>query len=128
MSGLDVNAQALAEALAAGLDVSEGRADQAVELFCRSAAELVVTSGVLIHIAPEDLTAAMQSIIDASSKYVLAVEYEADTAQEVEYRGYAGRLWKRPYGKLYEALGLSLVEFGPAAGFDQCTYWLLEKP
>lgn len=127
MSGLDVNRGALEEATAAGFDVVEGRADQAAEMFGAGAAELVMTSGVLIHIAPADLPAAMQAIVDASSKYVLAVEYDAQEEAEVAYRGHVGRLWRRPFGKLYEAMGLSLIETGEAPGYDQCTYFLLEK-
>lgn len=128
MSGIDVNRAALDHAQAAGLDVVEGRADQVLELFGPQAANLVVTSGVLIHIAPEDLTPVMQSIIATSSQYVLAVEYDAQEEAVVEYRGHLDKLWRRPYGRLYEALGLSLVEFGERAqGYDQCAWWLLEK-
>lgn len=91
--------------------------------------EMVFTSGVLIHIPPEDLKAMMTSIVEASSHYVLAIEYEAEEETEVEYRGHKGKLWKRPYGKLYQDLGLKLVETGEAGqGFDRCTFWLLKKP
>ena len=54
-------------------------------------------------------------------------EYAAETETEVEYRGHKGKLWKRPYGALYEALGLTLRDHGPAEGFDACEFWLLEK-
>lgn len=127
MSGIDVNRQALDLAQAAGFDVEEGRADQVVEMFGEGAAELVITSGVLIHIAPDDLTAAMTAIRDASSHYVLAIEYDSDVEREINYRGNTGRLWARPFGKLYEALGMSLVEMGVANGYDSCNYFLMEK-
>lgn len=127
MSGVDVNQQALEKAQTAGFDVHIGSADQVVELFGEKAAELVITSGVLIHIAPEDLKAAMQAIVNVSSQYVLAIEYESQTEEEINYRGNTGKLWKRPFGKLYEELGLSLVETGQAQGYDQCAYWLMEK-
>lgn len=90
--------------------------------------DLVFTAGVLIHIAPEDLKAVMQSIIDASEKYVLAVEYASDKEEEVEYRGHTGKLWRRPFGKLYQDMGLKPVKEWPAGdGFDRCTAWLLSK-
>lgn len=127
MSGIDVNRQALDLAQAAGFDVEEGRADQVVEVFGEGAAEMVITSGVLIHIAPEDLAAAMTAIRDASSHYVLAIEYDSDREREINYRGNAGKLWARPFGKLYEALGMSLVETGVAQGYDSCNYWLMER-
>lgn len=90
--------------------------------------DLVFTAGVLIHVGPESLKSVMQAIIDASEKYVLAVEYAADEETEVEYRGHAGKLWRRPFGKLYQDMGLKLVKEWPAGdGFDNCTAWLLER-
>lgn len=90
--------------------------------------ELAFTTGVLIHIAPEHLESTMQRMVDASCDYVLAAEYDADTEIEIEYRGEAKKLWKRPYGKLYESMGLVLVDSGKPEGFNDCTYWLLRKP
>lgn len=128
MSGMDVNRSAIEEAQAAGFDVVEGTADQAVQEFGLGVCDLAITSGVLIHIAPEDLVPSMAAIRDVSRRYVLAIEYEADTAQEVEYRGHKGKLWKRPFGRLYADLGLSLVEYTPnVEGYDRCAAWLLER-
>jgi pseudaminic acid biosynthesis-associated methylase len=128
MSGVDVNQSALQEAMNEGLDVIEGRADEVSALFGPGSADMVITSGVLIHIAPEDLTASMQAIVTAAKKFVIAIEYESDTAEEVLYRGHKGRLWKRPYGRLYEALGMKVVEYQKnAQGFDQCAAWILSK-
>lgn len=91
--------------------------------------DLVFTAGVLIHIAPESLKAVMQSIIDASEKYVLAVEYESSAEIEVTYRGHEGKLWRRPFGRLYQDMGLKLVKEWPAGdGFDNCQAWLLVRP
>ena len=90
--------------------------------------DLVFTAGVLIHISPEGLKAVMQSIIDASEKYILAVEYDWPVEIEVTYRGHEGKLWKRNYGKMYESMGLKLVKEWPAGdGFDRCQAWLLLK-
>ena len=127
MSGVDVNQEALEKAQISGFDVHVSPADKIAEIFGEQAADMVITSGMLIHVAPEDLKATMQAIVDCSSQYVLAIEYEADAEQEVEYRGNKGKLWKRPFGKLYQELGLSLVETGNATGYDKCTYWLMEK-
>lgn len=90
--------------------------------------DLVFTAGLLIHIPPEALKTVMQAIIDASEKYVLAVEYEASQEEEIPYRGHEGKLWRRPFGKLYEDMGLKLVKSWPAGeGFDRCTAWVLSK-
>lgn len=127
MSGVDVNHEALEQCVAEGFDVVNAPATEIVDTFGPHAAQMVITSGVLIHIPPEQLVDTMQAIIAASSQYVLAIEYDAPTQVEVEYRGHAGRLWKRPYGAIYQQLGLSLVETGVAEGYDDCTYWLLSK-
>lgn len=127
MTGVDYNEDALREANAEGFDVEVMPGNKVAEFFGADACELSFTCGVLIHVPPDDLMQTMCAIRDVSSQFVLAVEYDSDVAREIEYRGQAGLLWKRPYGKLYEDLGLSLVETGVAEGFDQCTYWLLEK-
>ena len=94
--------------------------------------ELVYTSGVLIHVPPEELGAMMGAIVKASCDYVLAIEYESDQEEEVEYRGHTGKLWRRPYGKMYQDMGLELIETGKLGGddgFDKngVTFWLLRK-
>lgn len=128
MSGVDVNDAALVKAMVAGFDVENAVGSKVVDLFGVGSCELALTAGCLIHVAPEDLQITMAAIRDVSSQYVLAVEYAADVETEVEYRGHAGKLWKRPYGKLYEELGgLTLIETGQARGFDRCDYWILER-
>ena len=126
LSGVDVNLDALKEAQAEGFDVVEAPADHVVQIFGPQAAQMVVTSGVLIHVVPQDLKRTMTAIRDVSSQYVLAIEYDSPEEREIEYRGNTGKLGARPFGVLYEELGLSLVESGDAQGFDQCRYWLLE--
>lgn len=120
--GHDVNERAVIQAEAAGLNVV---LDNSI---ADGSYDLVFTAGVLIHIAPKDLHKQMRAIVKASSDYVLAVEYAADTEEEVEYRGHAGKLWKRPYGQLYADMGLTLVTHKHApAGFDRCEAWLLRR-
>lgn len=130
LRGIDVNEEAVAEARAEVLDARVIEGERAGTCW-PGRFDLVFTAGVLIHVAPEDLPAMMVSIINASSKWVLAVEYEDSEEREIEYRGHMGRLWKRPFGLQYESLGLDLEAYGtlaPGDGFDQCSYWLLRKP
>jgi pseudaminic acid biosynthesis-associated methylase len=124
VSGNDVNEQALYQCNAAGIS-----AWNVMPSTLRR--ELVFTCGVLIHIAPEDLKATMQAIINASCDYVLAVEYFSVHEEELVYRDHLGKLWKRDFGKLYCELGLKLVNegwVGNEDGFDNCAWWLLRKP
>lgn len=64
--------------------------------------DLVFTSGVLIHISPEDLETALEEIYRVSKRYIWGFEYYADRYTEVKYRGNKGLLWKGDFCKLYE--------------------------
>ncbi len=125
--GLEVNAAAAEEARQAGFDVQALPALALPTVHEAGSMDLVFTAGMLIHVPPQDLEATMRAIVEASGRYVLAIEYEAEDTEMVEYRGHKDRLWKRPYGKLYQALGLKLLSQGVAGGFDDCTYSLLER-
>jgi pseudaminic acid biosynthesis-associated methylase len=124
--GIDVNDRAVAEARRKGLHTVLGSIYDIGALYFETF-DLVCTSGVLIHVAPAELEAAMRNVIAASRRWVLAVEYESDQEEGVLYRGNTDRLWKRPFGRLYEAIGLKLVSDSKAEGFDRCRSWLLEK-
>lgn len=97
--------------------------------------DLVFTSGVLIHINPDDLLLSMEKMYHHSRKYILIAEYFNRTPVEIEYRGERNRLFKRDFGKLfYENFPCKLVDVGflwgplyDSAGFDDLTYWLFEK-
>ena len=94
--------------------------------------DLAFTAGVLIHIAPDDLPAALREMHRVTRRYVLAIEYFAEETTPVNYRGHEGYLWKRHFLHDYqtEFPNLALVRsgfFGPEEGFDHCHWWLLEK-
>lgn len=92
--------------------------------------DIAFTAGVLIHVPSPALANTMEQIITLSRQYVISIEYEAETETEIAYRGEMGLLWKRPYGKLYEDMGLELLGSAflpPESGFDNCQYRLLRK-
>lgn len=122
--GHDVNYDAVLQARSAGLDVTH--AERWPEDAFLYRVDLSFTAGVLIHIAPKELPSMMRQIVGTSADYVLAVEYAADKEEEVLYRGQSGMLWRRPYGQLYQDMGLQLVkEWDAGPGFDRCTAYLL---
>lgn len=126
--GVEINQHAIGQAKSLGFDVHESSAS-ALEVF-RGCFDLTFTAGVLIHIPPSEINAVMDGIAKASRRYVLAVEYYAAVEEQVEYRGGMDRLWKRPYGRMYEDMGLKMIDQGfvdSSFGFDSCTWWLLEK-
>ena len=63
--------------------------------------DLVFTSGVLIHINPDDLITAMREIYRCTSEYIWGFEYYEDKYSEIPYRGRRNLLWKAPFAKLY---------------------------
>lgn len=69
--------------------------------FCDGFFELVFTSGVLIHLSPEDIGAALGEIHRCTRRYVWGMEYFSERWEEVPYRGEAGLLWKCDFARLY---------------------------
>lgn len=94
--------------------------------------DLAFTSGVLIHISPETVHAAIDELHRVSRRWIVAIEYDHPVEQEVRYRGHTSALWKRDHGKLWQARHPGLVrvrtlELGAADGYDDCTAHLFEK-
>ncbi len=63
--------------------------------------DLVFTSGVLIHIAPEDLPKAADEIYRCTSKYIWGLEYYSPHLTEVNYRGHKALMWKMDYARFF---------------------------
>jgi pseudaminic acid biosynthesis-associated methylase len=63
--------------------------------------DVVFTSGVLIHIAPQDLPRAMDEIHRCARTFIWGMEYYAPTVTEVNYRSHSGLLWKMDYAQCY---------------------------
>lgn len=125
LRGIEINQDAAYQASCAGLWVNH-------TMDLADSADLVFTAGVLIHIPDEKLIETMESIIENSFEYVLAIEYDSHTGavEEVNYRGNDGMLWRRDYGAIYESLGLEVIHenhVSAADGFDDCKVWLMRK-
>jgi pseudaminic acid biosynthesis-associated methylase len=63
--------------------------------------DVVFTSGVLIHVAPEDLPRAMDEIHRCARTFIWGMEYYAPSVTEVNYRSHTGLLWKMDYARRY---------------------------
>lgn len=63
--------------------------------------DLVFTSGVLIHIAPEDIKDAINEVYRVSKRYIWGFEYFSEKYTEVEYRGEKNLLWKANFAQIY---------------------------
>ncbi len=62
---------------------------------------LVFTSGLLIHIAPEDITAVLDEIYRCTKQYIWCFEYYSDVHTQIDYRRHANLLWKANFSKLF---------------------------
>ena len=97
------------------------------------AVEMSFTTGVLIHIPPEELPQAVDELYRVSSKYIFMSEYFADQPEDIPYKGQTGLLFKRDFGKfmLERHPTLKVVDYGflwrEAGGADNGNWWLFEK-
>ena len=112
------------------LDVFEGTAFDLP--FKDGRFDLVFTSGVLIHIGPDQLGAALAEMARVSRRYLLTIEYDHEREVEIAYRGHAAALWKRDHAAAVTAHcpGFARIRTGflrPADGYDDCTYHVFER-
>ena len=94
---------------------------------------MAFTSGVLIHIHPDDLLDSMGEIHRVAKRYVVCIEYFSDKPEMIPYRGHDDRLFKRDFGSYYldNFPDLSVVDYGFSwkrlTGLDNLTWWVFEK-
>lgn len=96
--------------------------------------DLTFTSGVLIHINPDHLSAVYENLYKKSRRFVLVAEYYNPSPVTINYRGNTDRLFKRDFaGDLIDRFGMKLVDYGFSykrdnwAPQDDVSWFLLEK-
>ncbi len=97
--------------------------------------DLVFTSGVLIHINPNELNSVYDLLFSTSRRYICLIEYYNSTPIEISYRGHRNKLFKRDFaGEMLDKFpSLQLVDYGFVYHRDNCfplgdgTWFLLEK-
>ncbi len=62
---------------------------------------LIFTSGVLIHISPDNILKAIKEIYRCSSRYIWGHEYFSEEHTAVPYRGRSSLLWKADFARIY---------------------------
>ena len=129
--GVEPNAKARDKLTERGFKAINGVAQQIP--LPDASADLAFTAGVLIHIHPDDLTAAYREIHRVSSRYILSLEYFADRPEQKSYWGSDDQLFKRDFGELWLELfpELKIAGYGfvwrRASGVDNLNWWLFEK-
>ncbi|HBV96584.1 MAG: pseudaminic acid biosynthesis-associated methylase [Peptococcaceae bacterium BICA1-7] len=97
--------------------------------------DLAFTVGVLIHLNPDMLPKVYDVLYKSSKKYIMVAEYYNPTPMEVNYRGHAGKLFKRDFaGEIMDRHNdLELVDYGflyrrdNNFPMDDATWFLMKK-
>ena len=117
------------------VDAADARAGTASAIdLPDGAADLAFTSGVLIHIHPDQLAPSIAEIHRCAARWIVAIEYFSDKPEMIPYRGHDDRLFKRDFGGLWLDTfpDLRVTGYGFAwkrvTGLDNLTWWLFEKP
>jgi pseudaminic acid biosynthesis-associated methylase len=104
LHGIELQAYALQLLKLRAREIHTIQASADVIPFKNSSFDLVFTSGVLIHIHPSTIPKVVQEIHRCTSKYILGLEYFADSPTQyidVSYRGRTELLWKSNYPQIY---------------------------
>lgn len=89
------------------------------------------TSGVLIHIHPDNLLDAMKEMYRVTKKYIICAEYFSPELREVNYHGEQA-LWTRDFGSMWldnfplRCLGVTFM-WKRTSLIDNLTVWIFEK-
>jgi len=97
--------------------------------------DLTLIKGVLIHINPDFLLQAYETLYRATGRYLLVCEYYNPTPVRIMYRGHHDRLFKRDFcGEMLDKFKeLALMDYGfayrrdPNCPQDDITWFLMEK-
>jgi pseudaminic acid biosynthesis-associated methylase len=112
LHGVEINPDAaeIARTRVSG-SIYSGISASDLSLFENNSFDLVFTSGVLIHINPNELLNVMSEVTRVSKKYVWGFEYFSSSHTEVTYRDKSDLLWRDNYAAMYEVYyGLKLVK------------------
>lgn len=95
-------------------------------------ADLVFTSGVLIHTHPAHRMELMRDIYNASRRFIVCIEYFAPETRMIPYRGKENALWLDDYGSIWlDNFNVRVINYGfcwkKVTGLDNVTYWVFEK-
>jgi len=101
LCGIELNRYAVEKAKerTKGIDIIQGSAFDIQ--FKDAYFDLVFTSGVLIHISPQDINDVLDEIYRCSKKYIWSSEYFSVEYTKVNYRGHNELLWKTNFAELY---------------------------
>lgn len=94
--------------------------------------DVVFTSGLLIHIPPNQLHEVCSEIYRVAKSHILCIEYFSPKPEHVIYQGRDDLLWKRDFGQFWvDEFEVKPLHCGFAwkglTYLDNLTYWSFEK-
>ncbi len=96
--------------------------------------DLVIASGILIHINPKDLNKVYKNMFNLSKKFILIAEYFSQDPVAIKYRGKNNLLFKRDFAKeIKNKYNLKIVDYGfiwsedKKHSLDNFNWFLLKK-
>lgn len=132
--GIEINADAAAE-LGTVIGVDNVFGQSILDFTPERRWDLVLTKGVLIHIAPEVLPEVYDRLVASVGRYLLVAEYYNPVPVTIPYRGHDDRLFKRDFaGEIMDRHpAMELVDYGfvyrrdPSFPQDDITWFLMER-
>ena len=110
-NGIEINKYAFKIAEGKGHHVINGSVKKRIKI--KKKFDLVLTSGLLIHINPKDLDKVYKNIFSLSRKYILIAEYFSQDPVAIKYRGKKNLLFKRDFAKeLKRKFKLKIIDYG----------------
>ena len=101
LHGIEPQTYALERARAAHANIDFRQGTAYALPFADSYFDVVMTNGVLIHIAPDDLPDALAEIHRTSKRYIFCHEYFSPELREISYKGHTALLWKMDFMQQY---------------------------
>lgn len=134
LHAIEINTEA-ARALASVIPYQNIVNQSLLEFEPKRSWDLVLIKGVLIHINPDSLRNAYDTLVECTGRYLLVAEYYNRTPVEISYRGHSNRLFKRDFvGEIMDQYPeLALIDYGfvyhrdPNFPQDDVTWFLLER-
>lgn len=136
--GIDVNRNSIEEAIKNYKDYGQDQTNVSFvnnNIFnyptINNSMDIIFTSGVLIHIHPDELVKTMKEIYSKSKRYIVCIEYFSPEPREINYHN-KNALWSCDFGSMWldnfplRCLGTAFF-WKRTTGLDNLTCWIFEK-
>jgi len=102
LHGVDINDNALKKLKQRIKNIKLYRADVLCLPFNDNSFDMVFTSGVLIHVHPDNLSKVLNELYRCTKRFIWGHEYFSKTCEHINYRNKQNMLWKNDFPKLFK--------------------------